>query len=209
MSKAPEKIKEEFLALLPPTIFFFIALNIVALVRRLMTEGTGLPPSSSAAIAVGALIIGKAVFPPHPGAPDQPLSRQAAGLQHRLEDADLLRRRHRDPLSRAAVRRDEAGGRHSCGQPEAAGRDDLAALHRDPDHPAGVDPELLRDPRTRARAGRAADDRHLLPRAGDPARRCWRSRSGPQLTWRAIRTRGAATRLPRPGGGVARQPRCD
>src|SRR4029453_5821427 len=78
MSKAPEKIKEEFLAVLPAAIFFFIALNIVALVRRLMTEGTGLPPSSSAAIAVGALIIGKAVlladlWPPINRFPDRPL----------------------------------------------------------------------------------------------------------------------------------------
>src|SRR4030095_13309711 len=78
MSKATKKIKEEFLALLPPTIFFFIALNIVALVRRLMTEGTGLPPSSSAAIAVGALIIGKAglladLWPPITLLPTRPL----------------------------------------------------------------------------------------------------------------------------------------
>ena len=78
MSKATEKIKEEFLALLPPTIFFFIALNIVALVRRLMTEGTGLPPSSFAEIAVGALIIGKAVlladlWPAINRFPDRPL----------------------------------------------------------------------------------------------------------------------------------------
>ncbi len=62
MSKAVEKIKEEFAALLPPTIFFFVALHIVALVRVLMTKGTGLPISSSAQIAVSALIIGKAVL---------------------------------------------------------------------------------------------------------------------------------------------------
>lgn len=62
MSKFSEKAKEEFLALLPPTIFFFIALHIVALVRVLMTHGTGLPVSSSGQIAVGALILGKAVL---------------------------------------------------------------------------------------------------------------------------------------------------
>ena len=43
MNKAIEKLKEELLAVLPPTIFFFIALHIVALVRVLMTKGTGLP----------------------------------------------------------------------------------------------------------------------------------------------------------------------
>jgi len=57
-----EKLKEEFLALLPPTIFFFIALHIVGLVRVLMTRGTGLPATSSAQIAIAALIIGKAVL---------------------------------------------------------------------------------------------------------------------------------------------------
>jgi len=62
MSKAVEKLKEELLAMLPPTIFFFVALHILALVRVLMTEGTGLPVSSSAQIALAALIIGKAVL---------------------------------------------------------------------------------------------------------------------------------------------------
>lgn len=62
MSKATEKLKEEFLALLPPTIFFFIALHIVAIVRVLMVKGTGLAVLSSAQIAIGALILGKAVL---------------------------------------------------------------------------------------------------------------------------------------------------
>jgi len=62
MSKAVEKLKEELLAMLPPTIFFFVALHVLALVRVLMTEGTGLPVSSSAQIALAALIIGKAVL---------------------------------------------------------------------------------------------------------------------------------------------------
>ena len=78
MGKAAEKLKEEFLALLPPTIFFFIALHILALVRVLMTKGTGLPVSSSAQIALAALIIGKAVlladlWPPINRFPDRPL----------------------------------------------------------------------------------------------------------------------------------------
>ncbi len=62
MSKALEKVKEELLALLPPTIFFFIALHILGVVRALMTKGTGLPLTSSAQIAIGALILGKAVL---------------------------------------------------------------------------------------------------------------------------------------------------
>jgi len=61
MSKASAKLKEEFEALVPPTIFFFVALHVVALVRVLMLKGTGLPASSSISIAVAALILGKAV----------------------------------------------------------------------------------------------------------------------------------------------------
>ena len=56
------KLKEEFFKLLPPTIFFFVALHIVMVVRILMLERTGLKPSSSISIAVAALILGKAVL---------------------------------------------------------------------------------------------------------------------------------------------------
>ena len=56
------KLKEEFFKILPPTIFFFVALHLVMLVRVLMLEGTGISPSSSISIAVAALIFGKAVL---------------------------------------------------------------------------------------------------------------------------------------------------
>ena len=62
MSKLTEKVREEIAALIPPTVFFFVALHVVALVRVLMVKGTGLPVASSAQIAVGALILGKAVL---------------------------------------------------------------------------------------------------------------------------------------------------
>ncbi len=62
MSKLSSKLKEEFLALLPPTIFFFVALHIVAFVRVLMLKGTGISPLSSVSMAVAALILGKAVL---------------------------------------------------------------------------------------------------------------------------------------------------
>ena len=72
-----DKIKEEVRELIPPTIFFFVALSVVAVVRVLMVRGTGLQATSVAQIAVGALILGKAVviadllplinrFPNHP-----------------------------------------------------------------------------------------------------------------------------------------------
>src|SRR5436190_2313751 len=57
-----KKLKEEFFKLLPPTIYFFVALHIVAFVRVLMLEKTGIAPSSSISIAVAALILGKAVL---------------------------------------------------------------------------------------------------------------------------------------------------
>jgi hypothetical protein len=56
------KLKEEFFKILPPTIFFFVALHIVMFIRVLMLKGTGLSPYSSASIAVAALILGKAVL---------------------------------------------------------------------------------------------------------------------------------------------------
>jgi hypothetical protein len=56
------KLKEEFFKLLPPTIFFFVALHIVMFIRVLMLKGTGVAPSSSISIAVAALILGKAVL---------------------------------------------------------------------------------------------------------------------------------------------------
>src|SRR6266478_1649339 len=62
MSKLSSKLKEEFFKLLPPTIYFFVALHLVAFIRVLMLEGTGLAPSSSVSIAVASLILGKAVL---------------------------------------------------------------------------------------------------------------------------------------------------
>jgi hypothetical protein len=62
MHKAIEKIKEEFLAILPPTIFFFVALHIVAIVRSLMIRGTGITAVSSFSVTIAALILGKSVL---------------------------------------------------------------------------------------------------------------------------------------------------
>ena len=62
MSKLSTTLKKEFFELLPPTIYFFVTLHIVAFVRVLMLEKTGIAPSSSISIAVAALILGKAVL---------------------------------------------------------------------------------------------------------------------------------------------------
>jgi hypothetical protein len=62
MTKVIDKIKEEIYALLPPTIFFFITLHLVAYVRSLMVKGTGIPLTSSLTVTIAALILGKAVL---------------------------------------------------------------------------------------------------------------------------------------------------
>jgi hypothetical protein len=62
MSKLSTKLKEEFASLLPPTIFFFVALHLVALIRVLMLKGTGIALSTSWQVTVSALILGKAVL---------------------------------------------------------------------------------------------------------------------------------------------------
>lgn len=62
MNKLSEKIKEEFHALLPPTLFFFFTLHIVALVRVLMLKGTGIELNTSVSVTIAALILGKTVL---------------------------------------------------------------------------------------------------------------------------------------------------
>ena len=62
MHKVLEKLKEEFFAALPPTIFFFVMLHIVSVVRVLMAKGTNFQPMSTISITVAALILGKAVL---------------------------------------------------------------------------------------------------------------------------------------------------
>jgi len=62
MAKILGKLKQEFLEVLPPTIYFFLALHIVAFVRILMTKGTEFAQISTTTIAVAALILGKAVL---------------------------------------------------------------------------------------------------------------------------------------------------
>jgi hypothetical protein len=62
MAKLITKLKHEFLAMLPPTIFFFLALHIVSVVRSLMLEGTGISALSSASVTIAAFVLGKAVL---------------------------------------------------------------------------------------------------------------------------------------------------
>jgi hypothetical protein len=79
MHKLIAKLKEEFFAILPPTIFFFVALHVVTLIRVLMARGSHFVPLSTMSIAVAALILGKAVLiadmlPPINRYPNKPLA---------------------------------------------------------------------------------------------------------------------------------------
>jgi len=62
MHKILEKLKEEFLAVLPPTIFFFVALHLVTFIRVLIAKGSHFQPVSTMSIAIASLILGKAVL---------------------------------------------------------------------------------------------------------------------------------------------------
>src|SRR5262249_38163071 len=62
MSKLATKLTEGFKALLPPTIFFFVALHLVALIRVLMLQGTGIAVSTPLQVTLVALILGKSVL---------------------------------------------------------------------------------------------------------------------------------------------------
>lgn len=83
MHKLLEKLREEFFKVLPPTLFFFVALHIVAVIRVLLARGTHYHPLSTISIAVASLILGKAVLiadmlPPINRYPDKPLAYNVA-----------------------------------------------------------------------------------------------------------------------------------
>jgi hypothetical protein len=79
MHKVLEKLKEEFFAILPPTIFFFVALHLVTFIRVLIAKGSHFEPLSTMSIVIASLILGKAVLiadmlPPINRYPNKPLA---------------------------------------------------------------------------------------------------------------------------------------
>ncbi|HEY7318735.1 MAG TPA: hypothetical protein VIE89_14255 [Candidatus Binatia bacterium] len=79
MHKILDKLKEEFFAILPPTVFFFIALHLVTFIRVLIARGSHFQPVSTMSIAIASLILGKAVLiadmlPPINRYPNKPLA---------------------------------------------------------------------------------------------------------------------------------------
>jgi hypothetical protein len=57
-----EKISEEFKKVLPPTIFFFVILHIVALIRSLMVREAGISLPTTTSVLISSLILGKSVL---------------------------------------------------------------------------------------------------------------------------------------------------
>jgi hypothetical protein len=83
MHKILDKLKEEFFAILPPTIFFFVALHLVTFIRVLIARGSHFEPVSTMSIAIASLILGKAVLiadmlPPINRYPKKPLAYNVA-----------------------------------------------------------------------------------------------------------------------------------
>ena len=56
------KLKHEFLKVLPPTLFFFVILHIVALIRALMIKGSGVELPVSASVLIASMVLGKSVL---------------------------------------------------------------------------------------------------------------------------------------------------
>jgi hypothetical protein len=57
-----QKIKQEFLKALPPTIFFFFTFNVIAITSALMLRGHGIAISSILGATLLALVVGKVIL---------------------------------------------------------------------------------------------------------------------------------------------------
>jgi hypothetical protein len=62
MSNLTDRIRHELAELLPPTLFFLVALHIIALIRALMNRHTGIELETSAQVSLAALVLGKSVL---------------------------------------------------------------------------------------------------------------------------------------------------
>lgn len=62
MKHAWQFLEREFLELLPPTIFFFVAIGLLMLTKRLILKQYDIAFSDFAAVLIGALVVGKVVL---------------------------------------------------------------------------------------------------------------------------------------------------
>jgi hypothetical protein len=61
-SKVLQTLKHEFFEVLPPTIFFFVAFQVISVTKMLMLREHGIPFSGFVMATVGALVVGKVVL---------------------------------------------------------------------------------------------------------------------------------------------------
>ncbi len=62
MSRVLRTIRHEFVQVLPPTVFFFVAFNVISVTKSLMLQEHGIGFSGFAAATIGALLVGKVVL---------------------------------------------------------------------------------------------------------------------------------------------------
>ena len=62
MNKSFQRLKEEFLALIPTAVFFFVAFQLLAITRSLILQQYGIQISTFVAATIGALIVAKVVM---------------------------------------------------------------------------------------------------------------------------------------------------
>ena len=62
MGVSAAKFKHEMMKMVPPTLFFFVLLHVVVIIRALMVKGTGISLPTSISVIVASLILGKAVL---------------------------------------------------------------------------------------------------------------------------------------------------
>jgi hypothetical protein len=62
MGKFAERLKHEIAAVIPPTIFFFVTFNVIAITRGLMLEQYGITGPGFALATIGALIVAKVIL---------------------------------------------------------------------------------------------------------------------------------------------------
>lgn len=62
MSRILTTLRREFILVLPPTIFFFVAFNVISITKALMLREHGIEFSGLATATVGALLVGKVIL---------------------------------------------------------------------------------------------------------------------------------------------------
>lgn len=62
MVKFAERLKHEFVQVIPPTIFFFVTFNVIAITRALMLDQYGITGPGLALATIGALIVAKVIL---------------------------------------------------------------------------------------------------------------------------------------------------